>query len=58
MRYLFYHYNFYGTLIIEYSDDKQRIHRCYLDYSLKDAIARFRKENDLRFKHITISKFY
>lgn len=59
MRYLFYHYNSQGTLIFDYTDECGR-HKehCYLYYSLREAIQKFRQDNNLRYKHIYIKKLY
>ena len=53
MRYLFYYYN-NGTLILKYEDDYIRKRQKYLFYSLREAIRKFRQDNNLRYKHIKI----
>lgn len=58
MRYIFYHYNNSGTLILDYCDDKIHITESYIYYTLKQAIHKFRKSNGLQNKHIKISKLY
>lgn len=59
MRYLYYYYEKDGTLIIKYSDDNgKRHHHRYVFYTLREALKQFRKEYNLRYKHLTIKKFY
>ncbi|MCM1360226.1 MAG: hypothetical protein NC183_06910 [Corallococcus sp.] len=59
MRYLFYYYNNEGTLIFDYRDDYgRRFHRCYLYYTLREAVKKFRQDFDLRYKHITVQRLY
>ena len=57
MRYIFYHYNNFGMLVLDYSDEKgEHKEHCYLYYSLREAISKFRKDNRLQYKHIKIAK--
>ncbi len=58
MRYIFYHYNIEGTLILEYEDDYRRKRMAYVFYTLREAIQKFRKDNNLRYKHITVQKLF
>lgn len=58
MKYLFYYYSD-GALIFKYRDDcGKRIFHRYIFYTLKEAIAKFRKDNNLQRKHIKIQKLY
>ncbi len=56
MRYLYYYYKNDGTLVVKYKDDDRRITMNYLYYSLKEALQKFRRDNGLRYKHITVQK--
>ncbi|MCX4362385.1 MAG: hypothetical protein OSJ74_03220 [Clostridia bacterium] len=59
MRYLFYHYNSGGYLILEYQDEYGGyIDHCYMYYSLREAIKLFRERYGLRYKHITVQKLF
>lgn len=59
MRRIFYYYNAHGALIFEYRYNSGRyIDRCYLYYSFRDALKRFRKEFSLQNKHIQVIKLY
>lgn len=58
MRYLYYHYNSEGTLIFEYKDGYRRKRMAYVFYTLREAIQKFRQDNNLRYKHITVIKLY
>lgn len=51
MRYIFYHYNHFGTLVFDYYDD-------YVFYTLKQAVSKFRRDNGLQYKRIKISKLF
>ena len=56
MKYLFYYYQD-GMLVFDYSDDNgNHYHRRYLDYTLREAIRKFRQDNHLQYKHIIIKK--
>lgn len=58
MRYLFY-YRSNGMLIFKYKDDfGNRIFNRYIFYTLKEAISKFRKDNNLQRKHIKLQKLY
>ena len=58
MRRIFYYYDAHGALIFEYRDNSGRfINRCYLYYSLREALHRFRAEFRLH-KHIELIKLY
>ena len=56
MRYLFYYYNEYGSLIFRYTKDGARRHQTYIGYTLREAIQKFRRDNNLRYKHLIIQK--
>ena len=58
MRYIFYHYNSVGTLILDYSDEYTHKTQAYVFYSLREAVRKFRQDYNLRYKHITIRKLY
>ena len=54
MRYIFYHYNNFGTLVFDYYDEETHVTQSYVFYTLKQAISKFRKDNNLSNKHIRI----
>lgn len=59
MRRLYYHYNCQGALIFSYSDGSGRyVDRCYLFYSFREALQRFRAEFGLQRRHIKVIKLY
>lgn len=58
MRYLFYYFNNDGTLILSYKDDYTRLRRAYMFCPVREAIRKFRQDNNLRYKHITVQKLY
>lgn len=58
MRYIFYHYNQYGTLVFDYYDDEMHVTQSYVFYSLKQAVSKFRHDNGLQYKRIKISKLF
>jgi len=58
MRYLYYYYNIHGALILSYHDDYVRVERCYVFYSLLNAVSKFREEFGLQRKHIKIKPLY
>lgn len=59
MRRIFYYYNSHGALIFEYRDNSGRyIDRCYLYYSFREALRRFRNEFHLQRKHIELINLY
>lgn len=58
MRYIFYHYNQYGTLVFDYYDDETHVAQSYVFYSLKQAVSKFRHDNGLQYKRIKISKLF
>ena len=42
MRYIFYHYNDFGTLVFDYYDEETHVTQSYVVYTLKQAICKFR----------------
>ena len=54
MRYLFYYYDSCGSLHFRYTEEGIRKHHTYIGYTLREAIQKFRRDNDLRYKRITI----
>lgn len=58
MRYIFYHYNNFGTLVFDYYDEETHATQSYVFYTLKQAISKFRKDNGLQYKRIKISKLF
>lgn len=59
MRRLYYHNNHQGALIFSYRDNSDRyIDRCYLFYSFREALQRFRAEFGLQRKHIKVIRLY
>ena len=58
MRYIFYHYNKFGTLVFDYYDEETHVTQSYVFYTLKQAISKFRKDNGLQYKRIKISKLF
>lgn len=44
MRYIFYHYNEYGTLVFDYYDDETHVSQSYVFYTLKQAVRNFIRE--------------
>lgn len=58
-RTIYYYYNSQGTLVFNYRDEYGRhIDHCYLYYSLREALQKFRKDFGLQRKHICIYKLY
>lgn len=41
MRYIFYYYNHFGTLVFDYYDDKTHVTQSYVFYTLKQAVSTF-----------------
>ena len=58
MRYIFYHYNDFGTLVVDDYDAETHVTQSYVFYTLKQAISKFRKDNGLQYKRIKISKLF
>lgn len=57
MRYILYYHNFYGMLILRYSDDSNgdRFSERYMGYSVTEAIRRFREKHGLKGKRIDVA---
>jgi len=58
MRYIFYYYNEYGTLTLDYWGDSERKTYSYVFYTLPQAVKKFRQDNELSHKHIKIINLY
>ena len=58
MRYIFYHYNHFGTLVFDYYDEEMHVSQSYMFYTLKQAVSKFRRDNGLQYKKIVISKLF
>lgn len=52
MRYIFYHYNHFGTLVFDYYDEETHVSQSYMFYTLKQAVSKFRRDNGLQYKKI------
>ena len=54
---LFYYFNRHGGITISaYAEDGTHKRCVYIGYSLREAIQKFRRDNNLRYKHLTIQK--
>ena len=58
MRYIFYHYNHFRTLVFDYYDEETHVLQSYMFYTLKQAVSKFRRDNGLQYKRIKISKLF
>ena len=58
MRYIFYHYNHFGTLVFDYYVEETLVSQSYMFYTLKQAVSKFRRDNGLQYKKIVISKLF
>ncbi len=59
MRTIYYYYNSQGSLCFDYRDGNGGYaDRCYMYYSFREALQKFRKEFGLQRKHIRIVKLY
>ena len=58
MKYIFYYYNEFGTLTLDFGGDNDRKTYSYVFYTLKQAVRKFRKDNSLSYKHIKIINLY
>ena len=54
MRYIFYSFNDVGVLTLHYVGDGTEKRYRYVFYTLRQAISKFRKDNNLSNKHIKI----
>lgn len=48
MRYIFYYYNHFGTLVFDYYDEETHVSQSYMFYTLKQAVSKFRRDNGYR----------
>ena len=58
MRYIFYHYNHFGTRVFDYYDEDTHVSQSYMFYTLKQAVIKLRRDNGLQYKRIKISKLF
>lgn len=58
MRYIFYHYNHFRTLVFDYYDEETHVLQSYMFYTLKQAVSKSRRDNGLQYKKIVISKLF
>jgi len=58
MRYIFYHYNYNGSLILDYDGEDFRTTQVYVYYTLRQAIKLFRKDYKLERRHIVVQKLF
>ncbi len=58
MRYIFYHYNYNGSLILDYDGEDFRTTQVYVYYTLRQAIKSFRKDYKLEHRHIVVQKLF
>ena len=58
MRYMFYHYNYNGSLILDYDGEDFRTTQVYVYYTLRQAIKLFRKDYKLERRHIIVQKLF
>lgn len=58
MRYIFYHYNYNGSLILDYDGEDFRTTQVYVYYTLRQAIKFFRKDYKLERRHIVVQKLF
>ena len=49
MRYIFYHYNDFGTLVFDYYDEETHVTQSYVFYTLKQAKRQQQASMGLRF---------
>lgn len=58
MRYIFYHYNYNGSLILDYDGEDFRTTQVYVSYTLRQAVKLFRKDYKLERRHIIVQKLF
>lgn len=58
MRYIFYHYNYNGSLVLDYDGEDFRTTQVYVYYTLRQAIKLFRKDYKLERRHIVVQKLF
>ncbi len=58
MRYIFYHYNYNGSLVLNYDGEAFHTTQVYVYYTLRQAIKLFRKDYKLERRHIVVQKLF
>ena len=58
MRYIFYHYNYNDSLILDYDGEDFRTTQVYVYYTLRQAVKLFRKDYKLERRHIVVQKLF
>lgn len=58
MRSIFYHYNYNGSLVLNYDGEDFRTTQVYVYYTLRQAIKLFRKDYKLERRHIVVQKLF
>ncbi len=58
MRYIFYHYNYNASLILDYDGEDFRTTQVYVYYTLRQAVKLFRKNYKLERRHIVVQKLF
>lgn len=58
MRYIFYHYNYNDSLVLDYDGEDFRTTQVYVYYTLRQAIKLFRKDYKLERRHIVVQKLF
>ena len=58
MRYIFYHYNYNGSLVLDYDGEDFRTTQVYVYYTLRQAIKLFRKDYKLERRHIVVQQLF
>ena len=58
MRYIFYHYNYNDSLILDYDGEDFRTTQVYVYYTLRQAIKLFRKDYKLERRHIVVQQLF
>ena len=58
MRSIFYHYNYNGSLVLNYDGEDFHTTQVYVYYTLRQAIKLFRKDYKLEHRHIVVQKLF
>lgn len=58
MKDLYYHYNNQGAIIFTCAKNGYYTDFTFIGYTLKEALKKFRTDNNLRYKHIRLVKLY
>lgn len=58
MRFIFYTYNDTGIITLDYDDGYTQKKIRYVFYTLRQALKKFRQDNDLIGKHIKVIKLF